>query len=103
MPLYLAAARSPDGTLQRLGLAEALEAVEQSVRMTGGRLLDALLLDADELVLIIETPDAASLARVQLEAQDLGIVVRARPALPRHEAEALDRAHRARRNPGDQR
>ena len=99
MPLYLATAHSSDGAFARLGLAASIAAIEQSARMTGGRLIEALLLDADELALIIETPDSPSLARIQLEAQDLHIQIRARPALPRIEAEALDRAHRERRAP----
>ena len=97
MPLYLAAASRIDPPADRAPLADTLTALEHSARMTGGRLVEALLLGADELALIIETPDAPSLARIQLEAQDLGIQIRARPALPRNEAEALDRAHRQRR------
>ena len=106
MPLYLAAARWTDAPADRGdaagGLAEQLAALEQSARMTGGRLVEALLIDADELALIIETPDSPSLARIQLEAQDLGISIRARPALPRAEAEALDRTHRQRRAASEQ-
>ena len=106
MPLYLAAARWTNTPADRAavegGLAEQLAALEQSVRMTGGRLVEALLIDADELALIIETPDSPSLARIQLEAQDLGISIRARPALLRAEAEALDRAHRQRRAASEQ-
>ena len=101
MPLYLAIGRWTDDPAEREGAAEALAALEQSARMTGGRLVEALLLDADELALIIETPDAPSLARIQLEAQDRGIRLRARPALPRSEAEALDNAHRQRRAASD--
>lgn len=97
MPLYLAAASRIDPPADRAPLADTLAALDQSARMTGGRLVKALLIDADDLALIIETPDAPSLARIQLEAQELGIRIRARPALPRNEAEALDRAHRQRR------
>ena len=63
MPLYLATAHSIDGGFARLGIAASIAAIEQSARMTGGRLIEALLLDADELALIIETPDSPSLAR----------------------------------------
>lgn len=101
MPLYLAIGRWRDDPAERRAVAECLAALEQSARMTGGRLVEALLLDADELALIIETPDAPSLARVQLEAQDWGIRLRARPALPRGEAEALDSAQRQRRAASD--
>ena len=97
MPLYLAAARRIDQPADRAALADTLAALERSAQLTGGRLVEALLLDADELALIIETPDAPSLARIQLEAQDQGVQIHARPALPRNEAEALDRAHRQRR------
>ena len=97
MPLYLATAHWLHQPADRASVADSLAALEQSARLTGGRLVDALLLDADELALILETPDAPSLTRIQLEAQDRGLQIRARPALPRNEAEALDRAHRQRR------
>ncbi len=100
MPLYLASGHWSEQARAGPALAERIAAIEQSARLTGGRLIEALLIDGAELALIIETPDPASLARIQLEAQDLGIQIRARPALPRIEAEALDRAQRERRAAG---
>ena len=91
MPFYLIEGDRP---ADRLGaLADDIAAVESAIRATGGRLDRAYVLDARSLALAVELPDDASLARVSLEAAGRGIVLRSRPAHPRAEAEALDRAH----------
>lgn len=94
MPMYLARGERRDA---QLPLAAAFEQIETSLRATGGRLAQALLLDGGELSLTIEVPDDASLMRVTLEAAEIGVALHARPAAPRQEAEALDAAHRQRR------
>ncbi len=78
------------------GLDEALHALETSIQRTGGQLVQALQLDGAELALTVEAPDDLSWFRVVHEAESIGIRLRARPALTRLEAEALDRAHRLR-------
>lgn len=77
-------------------LTEALQALESSIQRTGGQLVQALQLDGGELALIAEAPDDLSWFRIEREAESIGIRLRARPALTRVEAEALDRAHRLR-------
>ena len=95
MPCYLIEGRRP---LDRAGaLAADLAALESAIRSTGGDLDRAYVLDVRDLVLAAELPDDASLARISLEAAGLGIALKSRPAHPRREAEALDRAHALRR------
>ena len=91
MPFYLIEGARP---ADRIGaLADDISAVESAIRATGGRLDRAYVLDARDLALAVELPDDASLARISLEAARRGIALRSRPAHPRAEAEALDRAH----------
>lgn len=98
MPLYhvdaLIAGTADD---RRLPLAERLQALEDAVQRGGGRLSQALMLTPGEWTLTIETPDELSWFRAVDEAARDDITLRARVALPRHEAEALDDAQRARR------
>ncbi len=91
MPIYLSDARWDAAQ----PLDAALEALDGIVQRTGGQLRQVLQVD-DGLSLTIETPDELSLFRIGREASALGLTLRSRPALPRAEAEALDRAHRER-------
>ena len=77
-------------------LGDTLAALEGSIQRTGGQLVQTLILDSGELALTVEAPDDLSWFRIVREAGELGIRLRARPALTRFEAEALDRAHRLR-------
>ena len=95
--MYLAQGGRRDA---RLPLAEAFERIESAAGASGGRVAQALLLDGGELSLTLELPDDASLMRVALEAAEIGVALRARPAVPRGEAEALDAAQRQRRREG---
>lgn len=91
MPFYLIEGARP---ADRIGaLADDISAVESAIRSTGGRLDRAYVLDARDLALAVELPDDASLVRISLEAARRGITLTSRPAHPRAEAEALDRAH----------
>ena len=92
MPLYLTDARWD----AELPLSEALGALEEIVQRTGGQLLQVLQVDGS-LSLTVETPDDLSLFRIGREASELGLELTARVALSRTEAEALDEAHRARK------
>ena len=91
MPLYLSDARWNAAQ----PLSDVLDALEAIVQRTGGQVLQALQVDGD-ISLTIETPDELSLFRIAREASALGLELRSRVALARIEAEALDRAHRAR-------
>ncbi len=91
MPLYLCEAQWD----AEMPLDQALDELDGLVQRTGGQVLQALQVDHG-LSLTIETPDDVSLFRVAREARALGLVLSARTALSRAEAEALDRAHRAR-------
>ena len=91
MPLYQSEARWD--TAQPL--AETLATFEDLVQRTGGQVIQVLQVDGG-LSLTIETPDDLSLFRVAREASDLGLELASRVALSRVEAEALDKAHRAR-------
>jgi hypothetical protein len=77
-------------------LGAVLDALEGSIQRTGGQLVQTLMLDGRELALTVEAPDDLSWFRIVREAESIGIQLRARPALTRVEAEALDRAHRLR-------
>ena len=77
-------------------LGAALDALEGSIQRTGGQLVQTLMLDGSEVALTVEAPDDLSWFRIVREAESIGIRLRARPALTRGEAEALDRAHRLR-------
>ena len=77
-------------------LGAVLDALEGSIQRTGGQLVQTLMLDGSELALTVEAPDDLSWFRIVREAESIGIRLRARPALTRLEAEALDRAHRLR-------
>ncbi len=92
MPLYLTDARWN----AELPLSEALGALEEIVQRTGGQLLQVLQVDGS-LSLTVETPDDLSLFRIGREASELGLELTSRVALSRTEAEALDEAHRARK------
>ena len=92
MPLYLTDARWD----AELPLSEALGALEEIVQRTGGQLLQVLQVDGS-LSLTVETPDDLSLFRIGREASELGLELTSRVALSRTEAEALDEAHRARK------
>ena len=91
MPLYLCEAEWDAET----PLDQALDELDGLVQRTGGQVVQALQVD-HALSLTIETPDDLSLFRIAREAQALGLALSSRVALPRVEAEALDRAHRAR-------
>ncbi len=93
MPLYLATARWDAAQ----PLADVLAALEGAVQRSGGQVIQILQVDG-ALSLTLETPDDLSLFRISREAAPLGLELSARPALPRFEAEALDRAHRDRTN-----
>ena len=77
-------------------LGAVLDVLEGSIQRTGGQLVQTLMLDGRELALTVEAPDDLSWFRIVREAESIGILLRARPALTRVEAEALDRAHRLR-------
>ena len=96
MPLYLSEAAWD--ALRPLD--EALDGVEQLIQQTGGQLAQVIQLE-DALLLTIEVPDDLSLFRITREASELGLTIRSRPALSRVEAEALDQAHRQRRDRTD--
>lgn len=91
MPLYLTEARWDAAT----SLADTLDQFEELVQRTGGQVLQVLQVDGG-LSLTIESPDDLSLFRIVREASALGLELTSRVALSRVEAEALDRAHRAR-------
>lgn len=91
MPLYLTEARWDAAA----SLAETLDQFEELVQRTGGQVLQVLQVEGG-LSLTIESPDDLSLFRIVREASALGLELTSRVALPRVEAEALDRAHRAR-------
>ncbi len=91
MPIYLANA---DWDMAQ-PLDGVLMALDGIVQRTGGQMLQVLQLD-EGLSLTLETPDDLSLFRIGREASALGLTLRSRVALPRAEAEALDRAHRER-------
>lgn len=91
MPLYLCEA----DWNAALPLDQVLDELDGLVQRTGGQVLQALQVDSG-LSLTIETPDELSLFRVSHEASALGLALSSRVALPRVEAEALDRAHRER-------
>ena len=93
MPLYLSEARWD----RNQPLDGVLETFEGMVQRTGGQVLQVLQLE-DGLSLTIETADDLSLFRIGREAAMLGIEMSSRVALSRVEAEALDRAHRARQS-----
>ena len=91
MPLYLCEAEWNAA----LPLEQMLDELDGLVQRTGGQVLQVLQVDSG-LSLTIETPDELSLFRVAREATALGLELSSRVALPRIEAEALDRAHRER-------
>ncbi len=91
MPLYLTEARWDAAQ----PLDDVLAALEEIVQRTGGQVQQTLQVE-DGLSLTIETPDDLSLFRIGREAAALGLELSSRAALSRVEAEALDRAHRAR-------
>ncbi|MCY3557913.1 MAG: hypothetical protein OXH13_04630 [Chloroflexi bacterium] len=91
MPLYLCDA----DWNAALPLKQVLDELDGLVQRTGGQVLQVLQVD-NRLSLTIETPDELSLFRVVREASALGLALSSRVALPRVEAEALDRAHRER-------
>ena len=91
MPLYQSEARWDAAQ----PLAETLATFEKLVQRTGGQVIQVLQVDGG-LSLTIETPDDLSLFRIAREASDLGLELASRVALSRVEAEALDKAHRAR-------
>ncbi len=94
MPLYLCEA----DWNAALPLDQVLEELDELVQRSGGQVLQVLqVLQVDiGLSLTIEVPDEVSLFRVAREASALGLELSSRVALPRIEAEALDRAHRER-------
>lgn len=91
MPLYLCDA----DWNAAMPLDQVLAELDGLVQRTGGQVLQVLQVDGG-LSLTIETPDELSLFRVAREASALGLELSSRVALPRVEAEALDRAHRER-------
>ena len=91
MPLYLCEA----DWNAALPLDQVLEELDELVQRSGGQVLQVLQVDIG-LSLTIEVPDEVSLFRVAREASALGLELSSRVALPRIEAEALDRAHRER-------
>ena len=91
MPLYLSDARWDAAQ----PLDRVLDELEGIVQRTGGQVLQVLQVDGG-LSLTIETPDDLSLFRIAREASALGLKLTSRVALSRTEAEALDKAHRAR-------
>jgi len=91
MPLYLCEA----DWNAAMPLDRVLDELDGLVQRTGGQVLQVLQVDGG-LSLTIETPDELSLFRVAREASALGLELSSRVALPRVEAEALDRAHRER-------
>ena len=95
MPLYLGEA-AWDGAAP---LGAALSSLEELIQRTGGQVLQVLQLD-EGLSVTMEAPDEVSVFRAAREAEALGLRLRWRPALSRIEAEALDRAHRARHEGG---
>ena len=95
MPLYLSEAHCDPTSHHAQPLDQLLDAFEGAVQRTGGQVLQVLQVDGG-LSLTIETPDDLSLFRIAREAAALGLELKSRVALSRTEAEALDRAHRAR-------